>query len=508
MGGTMTWQGMQSQPQLSPSELFPSICRMQDGTVLRVSPRMTHHLQGDGELYTLKGTDNGSGNITWGTSWQKIYSRKGDQWDVRGGQPSLIPSGPYAGRVVIVMWEAEWLASRLYIDYLSPWPAVRVASYTRILLSTDATCTAWTEHATLPPGAPSTAPEINDCNEAPVVFLPNGDWMTCCYTRETHDYIGWYSASYFRSTDDGATWTHEGFVGPRANPAQPQDTTYLADEPQFLVLQNGEMLCMIRALEAGSPQQPYHHLYRCANPTARGAMNWVLEGRIPASVKAGSRAALWQHSNGMVLHGFRVVVGSPTEYGTSAQGAWMTSNDNGHAWDTPRNLDSGAVTAGATGAIYSYGAWAEMADGSMVHAYCEDRGPAGGYTKVARFTVVSDATHRTLAPATETDVAQALTFDLRTSGLTLDPDAYWQQSGTALTVHAAVGQRREATGVVSSGTGGQCSFRGADAGDFEVSLNGTDWAPTVIVPAGDTPVWLAVQVSATGTISAEFGVPA
>ena len=111
-----------------------------------------------------------------------------------------------------------------------------------------------------------------------------------------------------------------------------------------------------------------------------------------------------------------------------------------------------------------------------------------------------------LTPATETDAAQPLTFSLRTAGLTLDPNPYWQQSGTALTVHATVGRRRETTGVVTSDTGGPCSFRGVDAADFEVSLNGTDWAPSVTVPAGDTPVWLSVEASVSGPVSAEFGV--
>ena len=113
-----------------------------------------------------------------------------------------------------------------------------------------------------------------------------------------------------------------------------------------------------------------------------------------------------------------------------------------------------------------------------------------------------------LTPATETDAAQPLTYFLRTSGLTLDPDAYWQQSGTALTVHAAVGRRREVTGVVTSSTGGLCSFRGTDASDFEVSLDGIDWAASVEVPAGDTPVWLSAQPDASGPVSAEIGIPA
>lgn len=133
----------------------------------------------------------------------------------------------------------------------------------------------------------------------------------------------------------------------------------------------------------------------------------------------------------------------------------------------------------------------------------------------ARLLVTSGTVHyvtieegASLTPAAETDAAQPLTFSLRTAGLTLDPNPYWQQSGTALTVHAMVGRRREVSGVVTSSTGGPFALHGAGAADFEVSLNGTDWASSVIVPAGDTPVWLAAQPAATGAVSAELGVPA
>lgn len=151
---------------------------------------------------------------------------------------------------------------------------------------------------------------------------------------------------------------------------------------------------------------------------------------------------------------------------------------------------------------------ASVALEAAVVAVTGDHGDPSHWNWAAFAPFIARVFNPSLTPATETDAAQQLTVSLRTSGLTLDPGAYWQQSGTALTVQAAVGQRREATGVVTSSTGGQCSFRGADAADFEVSLNGTDWASSVTVPAGDTPVWLSVLTSTPGAIAAEFGVPA
>lgn len=124
------------------------------------------------------------------------------------------------------------------------------------------------------------------------------------------------------------------------------------------------------------------------------------------------------------------------------------------------------------------------------------------------YLTAAESAGRTLTPATETDTAQALTYGLRTAGLTLDPDPYWQQSGTALTVHAAVGRRREVTGVVTSSTGGPLRFAGTDAASFEVSLNGTDWASSIDIPVGDTPIWLSAEPDATGALVAEVGVPA
>lgn len=493
MGGTATWVARSNLPTVSPAELFPAACKMQDGQVLRVVPRMTHHLSGDGELYTLKGTDNGNGTVTWGTSWQKIYSRQNSTWDVRGGIPRLIPSGPDAGKVAIAMWEAHWHVGSLPVNYASAWPNAQVESFTRCLVSTDESCTSWEVRGTLPHTFGSSFSYGSECSESPIVFLPGGDWLLAVYTRETRDYIGWYSSALYRSTDNGNTWAHEGFIGPRANTAQAQDVSYLADEPQLLLLQNGELLCMIRALEesvGGNPQQLYHHLYRCADPTvAAGDLEWAFEGRIP-SIHANSRCALFQHTNGMVLHGFRVITQS-TSWGTSVQGAYHYSNDNGATWTSPRNLDTGGLTSGDSGTgTYSYGDWVELSDGSLIHLYAQDQG-SSSYTREARFSVVSDP----MAPSiTGSDVA-GITESAATIIGNVNPN------GAATSYHVEYGETTgygSETSPVSAGSGSspvavEVDLTGLDADTgyharlVATSANGTTNGPDVSFTTDEPP---------------------
>lgn len=511
MGGTATWQAMRTIAAVTPNTLFPTACKMANGDVILVTPRMTHHLYGDGEIWAMTGTDNGNGTVTWRNDWTKIYARKGSTWDVRASICAQVPSGPHAGKVVVTIADTNWVAGSLAVNYASSWPTAKVACYTRILISTDATCTAWEELATLPPAFPDLVAEgvPNDFPECPVVFLPNGDWMTATYSRETHDYIGWYSSAYFRSTDNGATWEHEGFVD-RANTSNPvQSTAHMADEPQLLMLANGEMLCVIRTLEEGRNEaiNGYeHYLWRCSNPTDRGAMVWVNEG-VCTNEMAGSRPALLQHSNEMVLHGFRVIAGSGTV--ASVQGAYCVSNDDGDTWTAERNLDTGGLTSGNSGTgVYSYGAWVELSDGSLIHVYCNDNS-SSSTTREARFSVVSDTPAASGYGSTSSSgYGTATTYTPPSSSLTVDPaSTAWEQIGTQLVVRVTADPSTVAATIYSR-DGGLVRYGGTDADLFEVSLDGMTWSPMVDVPAGETAVQLRVTPEAPGTtLSAEIGVP-
>lgn len=508
MSGTTTWQAMRTIAAVTPNTLFPAACKMANGDVILVTPRMSNHLAGDGEIWKLTGVDNGDGTVTWRNDWTKIYARQGSTWDCRSGLPALVPSGPHAGKVVVAIADTNWLSSTLATDYLSPWPTVSVQCFTRILISTDETCTAWELLATLPPSFPDLAPNCNDFPEAPVVFLPNGDWMIACYTRETHDYIGWYSSSYWRSINDGEDWEHEGFIS-RANTANSnQSTAYMADEPQLLMLQNGEMICVIRVLLEGRNESINgyeHHLFRCTNPTDRGAMVWTNEGACTVSM-AASRPALLQHSNGMVLHGFRVIAGSGSV--SSAQGAWRVSDDDAATtWGAERNLDTGGLTSGISGTgVYSYGAWVELDDGSLIHVYCNDNYTAST-TREARFSVVSFPSATGYGNTVSAGYGDAEAY--RVEGLlTIDPaSTAWEQIDTSVIVRCTSDPSTVEATIVSA-EGGLVRFRGTDADLFEVSLDGTAWASAVDVDAGETTIHLRVTPEAPGTtLTAEIGVP-
>lgn len=509
MSGTATWQAMRTVAAINPGTLFPDVCKKQDGSLLMVAPRMTHHLYGDGEIWAMTGTDNGNGTATWNDDWTKIYSRQDSTWDCRAGLPSRVPSGPHAGKIVVAVADTHWVAGNLLTNYASAWPTAKVACYTRILISTDASATSWTTLATLPPAFPALVAEgvPNDFPECRVVFLPNGDWMIATYSRETHDYIGWYSAAYFRSTDDGASWTHEGFVA-RANTANTnQATAQLCDEPQLLMLQNGEMLCAIRWLDEGrnpDGSDGYRHkLYRCSNPTDRGNLVWVDEGTISTSM-ASSRPALFQHSSGMVVHAYRTIFG-----GISRQGVWRASNDDAVSWTSERNLDTGGLTSGDSGTgVYSYGGWVELSNGGLLHVYCNDSIPATA--REARLSVVSESVPAAgYGNTVSAGYGDAAAYSPPPATLAVDPaSTAWEQIDTSIIVRVTSDPSTvEAT--VYSPAGGLVRFRGTDADLFAVSLDGTTWASAIDVPAGDSTIHLRVTPVTPGTtLTADVGVPA
>lgn len=417
-----------------------------------------------------------------------------NQVDFRSAIPRKIPAGfPDAGKIAIVGFETRWLADSLLngpaSSYTWPYPAAKASATSHIFVSTDETAVNWEWRGYLPHATPGR----NDAVESPIVFLPNGDWMTASYARETHDFISWYSAALYRSTDQGYTWTHDGFVGPRANPAGNQDTTYLADEPFLLMLTNGEMLCMIRTLEEGRPASAVtgltHHLWRCTNPTVRGATTWVDEG-VKTPTWAGSRAPIYQHSNGVIIHHYRIV-----NNGGSGPGAYMLSEDLGHTWNTSRFLDTGATSFNTSGPpVYSYGDIVELSNGYVGMVYCDETPPPGSPSAQPANRWATIGVPSTSAPSTP---------------LTITPTSVWSLSGTTLTVTSAPsGTRSVASGTAGSAGGGLVRFIGTHADRFSVSLDGTTFTPTVTIPSGYTPIYLGVTPQAGDTtLSAQVGIP-
>lgn len=100
------------------------------------------------------------------------------------------------------------------------------------------------------------------------------------------------------------------------------------------------------------------------------------------------------------------------------------------------------------------------------------------------------------------------------AALTIDPaSTAWEQVGTSITVRTTSDDEfaptpATVTATVNSPAGGLLRFRGTDAARFAASVDGTTWASTVDIPAGENTIYLRVTPTAAGTtMSAEIGVP-
>lgn len=93
--------------------------------------------------------------------------------------------------------------------------------------------------------------------------------------------------------------------------------------------------------------------------------------------------------------------------------------------------------------------------------------------------------------------------------LVLGAAAGWAQNGQAITVTGLIPSVRNAVPAqVNSTAGGPVLFTGAHASRFQASLNGTSWASTITVPAGQTSIYLAVTAQSGDTsLSAQVAVP-
>lgn len=93
--------------------------------------------------------------------------------------------------------------------------------------------------------------------------------------------------------------------------------------------------------------------------------------------------------------------------------------------------------------------------------------------------------------------------------LVVDPTSTeWSQVDALISVRVSAAETSTVAATVTSTGGGLIRYRGADAGLFEVSLDGTTWATAVDVPTGTSTVYLRVTPATAGsTLSAEVGVP-
>lgn len=329
-------------------ELFPAVCLKANGDLIRMSRVATSHVATDGNLVSATSSDGG---VNW--SAQSTILDKAT--DLRAAIPRRLSNG----KIMVALWEAISGSPMTYKTYT--------------MLSTSSAATAWDAPVQLP----NQTGKVGNACESPVVVMPGGDLLLPVYESESASGSTGWSAALYKSTDGGASWAFLTYIARSADSVSPPQANY--EEPFLLRLANGELLCSIRQSETGwtAGTLRYTHLWRSTD----NGLTWTDEGRVYSGAMSASRASMFQTSDGAVFMQFRLLNGS----GTSMQGVFLVSADNGHTWSTPRNLDTGVVTPGpAAPPVYSYGDFIQLSN-TLISAIFVDETPISGSGPAIRF---------------------------------------------------------------------------------------------------------------------------
>ncbi len=234
--------------------------------------------------------------------------------------------------------------------------------------------------------------------------------------------------------------------------------------------------------------------------------------------------AIYQTTSGDVL----LAVNPPSSFGISIR----ESKDSGATWSIAATVvpTSGGAFLGAMfveATPYDY-------DGNVMLAWCEEaqtaHGGAGlwasgnygsgltqGWTKFTRLTSaitnpdwneVAEGYGNTISSGYDDGAVSV--YEPPPATIIVDPASpAWDQIDTQIIVRVTADAPSSVAVTFTSAAGSLVWFRGTDADLFEVSLDGTTWAPRLDVPAGETDGFLRVTPAAPGTLlTAEIGISA
>ena len=303
-----------------------------------------------------------------------------------------------------------------------------------------------------------------------------------------------------RSTDRGITWKEYGGV-----PFPLVDGWQFAEASLFW-LPSGRLACMARVKEVPLAEPDDYGMW--INWSDDAGLTWGTP--VKAFGSSASRPMEVVGPEGDIIVGYRSVVGSP---GSEISGPtkWRQSWDEGETWSaaTTMPLTPLGVSCYGQGVVLNDTAGV---DGNIGIMYQEENfgSPQYGVAYFATFTAPSGWAGAAAGYGNSTSAgygdAEAYTV---TAALAVDPaSTAFEQIDTEIIVRVVATSPTQTAVVFSSPGGGLVRFAGADANRFEVSLDGTTWAATVDIPAGDTSGYLRVSPVAPGTtLTAQIGVP-
>ncbi len=501
MAGSYALAGTESSGRTGgskPHRAFPGICTLASGNLLRVYRRGTSHSSGDADLCCEISTDSGA---TWGSeSVIRAYASgfvggsPGGSASNQEGCPVVLQHGANAGKVLITGWQNNG------------WGYGSGATFKAVAyLSTDATATAWNGPYQIDNGFYNNGADYAYISSA-AVELDDGTLLVAMSGYEqaltAGNQLAW-SVRLCRSTDSGLTWTNHALVA--ASDGGANTTGYGHDEPFMIRLSDGTLLMSIRTNQtSGSPTHCY--IWR----GSADGLTWTKQGKAftdMGSASSASRAGMIQDpATDVILIQHRINL--PTS-GTSVQGCWRWSADYGVTWTAGKDLHTGSAASytTSTGAVYDYGMFTVLADGSIGMLWAEESDPnALLYFRrltASWFTTPAAGYGNTVSSGYGSAAAESAAGSL----LVLPSSSAWEQVGTSIFVRT-VNEPSSVEATVTGTAGGLLRFAGADAARFDASLDGITWASAVDVPAGTSTVHLRVTPVAPGTtLSAEVGVP-
>lgn len=287
------------------SVAFPFTCTLRSGKHLVQYRVAADHDWNSSGVVKLKSSTDDA--ATWSAAWTMTDTAGGD--DNAGGLCQL-RDGTVLGLVV-----------RRPSSTQSGW-------YSESMRSTDEGVT-WNTPVTIDAGATGMEYATH------VVALTNGDALAFLYCNSGgNDFI-----RVMATIDGGDSWTQRGTLTGTAG----QDF----QEPQAVVMPDGEIIVFLRYYNAGTRE------VRLARSVDDGA-TWTTPATILTN--AGGQPAPHLTPNGLLVLAYR-------DHTTSAQDCrWATSKNRGNTWTTRGNFE-------ATGNVYVYAGWLDLADGDLALVY-------------------------------------------------------------------------------------------------------------------------------------------
>lgn len=283
---------------------FPVLLKLATGNLAVFYKQATSHdYDADSVVLMRTSTDNGG---TWSAASTVATD---DTYDVQVGGGVVLSTG----RVVLA----------LCLNSISP--AEPIADSTRIVYSDD-NCASWSS----PYSVDSDFSDWDHMTGGNIVELDDGTLRMVIFGADSGD--SYQSAQIYTSDDEGETWGDAVLIGDGETDGRKYQ------EPNLVVLQNGNLLCMLR-----SDDSPITDSYFYSKISEDDGATWSAASQL---FHATGAPRIIQLTDGILLCIYRDV--------SDMQADYRISRDNGLTWEDPVSFSTGASDLMAYASMVEY----------------------------------------------------------------------------------------------------------------------------------------------------------